>query len=90
MDGGGIGFSSSGKYVFYAGGRGNGELAILDATNPFNMVKVASVPLGPHYLKIAQGEGVVSRGDYLYVAAALLGIRVYKFPGLSTPVLSTP
>jgi hypothetical protein len=85
MDGGGIGFSSSGKYVFYAGGRGNGELAILDVSDPFNMVKVASVPLGPHYLKIAQGEGVVSRGDYLYVAASLLGIRVYKFPGLSTP-----
>jgi hypothetical protein len=84
MDGGGIGFSSSGKYVFYAGGRGNGELAILDATDQFNMVKVASVPLGPHYLKIAQGEGVVSRGDYLYVAASLLGIRVYKFPGLSS------
>jgi hypothetical protein len=85
MDGGGIGFSSNGKYVFYAGGRGNGEVAIIDVTNPFNMVKVASQPLGPHYLKIAQGEGVVSRGDYLYVAASLLGVRVYRFPGLSTP-----
>ena len=85
MDGGGIGFSSNGKYVFYAGGRGNGEVAIIDVTDPFNMVKVASQPLGPHYLKLAQGEGVVSRGDYLYVAAAMLGIRVYRFPGLSTP-----
>ena len=87
MDGGGIGFSSNGKYVFYAGGRGNGEVRVIDATDPANLVSQPgwSMPLGPHYLKTAQGEGIVSRGDYLLVAASLLGVQVYRFPGLSSP-----
>ena len=46
-DGGGIGFSSnpaSGKkYAFYVGGRGNGELAIIDVGDPLNPFKVASL-----------------------------------------------
>ena len=83
MDGGGIGFS--GKYVFYAGGRGKGELAIIDATDPAHMVKVASVPLGPTYIKTAQGMGVAAKGNFLYVAAGMLGVLVYEFPGLSNP-----
>jgi hypothetical protein len=84
MDGGGIGFS--GKYVFSAGGRGNGELAIIDATDPANMVKVWSEPLGPTYIKTAQGMGVAAKGDFLYVAAGMLGVRVYEYPGLSSSV----
>jgi hypothetical protein len=84
MDGGGIGISSTGKYVFYVGGRGFGEIRVLDATDPGNLVTVASMPLGKHYLKTAQGEGIVSRGDHLYAAVGLLGVRVYRFPGLSS------
>ncbi len=37
------GILSNGKYAFYVGGRGNGELAIVDVTDPDQLVKVASI-----------------------------------------------
>ena len=83
LDGGGVGFS--GKYAFYAGGKGNGELAIIDASDPANMVKVESVQLGATYHKVPYAMGVVARGNILYVAAEMLGVLVYEFPGLSSP-----
>ena len=41
--------------------------------------------LGPTYIKTAQGMGVAAKGNFLYVAAGMLGVRVYEFPGLSNP-----
>lgn len=82
--GGGIGFS--GKYVFYAAPRGYGELAVVDATDPGNMVKVASAKLGVAGIGTAQGTGVASRGNLIYVAAGLLGVQVYEFSGVLIPV----
>jgi hypothetical protein len=81
--GGGINFS--GKYVFYAAPRGRGELAVVDATDPGNLVKVASTELGTTGIGTAQGTGVVSKGDIIYVAAGLQGVQFYEFPGLSNP-----
>jgi hypothetical protein len=83
MDGGGVGFSSNGTYAFYAGGRGNGEIRVVDVTDPVHPVGVASLPIGRHYLKNGQGMGIVARGNHLYVAAGLMGLQVYSFPGLS-------
>jgi hypothetical protein len=81
--GGGINFS--GKYVFYAAPRGRGELAIVDATDPGNLVKVASTELGLTGIGTAQGTGVVSKGDIIYVAAGIRGVQIYEFTGLSKP-----
>src|SRR4029077_15686401 len=78
---GGIGFS--GNYVFYAAPRGIGELGVVDATNPGNLVKVASAPLGTTAIGTAQGTGVASRGNIIYVAAGLRGVQVWQFPGLA-------
>lgn len=82
-DGGGIGLSPNGKYVIAAGGRGNGELRVIDVRDPVNLVSVAVVPLGKHQLGNSEGMGVVAKGNFLYVAAGMLGLRVYSFPGLS-------
>ena len=79
-DGGGIGLSPNGKYVIAAGGRGNGELRIIDVRDPVNLVSVAAVPLGKHQLGNGEGMGVVAKGNFLYVAAGMLGLRVYSFP----------
>ena len=83
-DGGGVGYSSNGTYAFYVGGRGNGELAIIDVTHPYEVVKVASTPVGPMNLQLAEAAGIVARNDLLYVAAGPLGVRVYKYPGLGS------
>jgi LVIVD repeat-containing protein len=83
MDGGGIGFSPNGKYAFYIGGRANGELAILDVVDPTQMSPVVRVPVGPMGLRTGREAGIVAHGDYLIVAAAGVGFRVYEFPGLS-------
>jgi hypothetical protein len=78
---GGTGFS--GKYVFYAAPRGNGELGVVDATDPGNLVKVASAPLGTTAIGTAQATGVASRDNLIYVAAGLRGVQVWQFPGLA-------
>ena len=75
----GIGFS--GKYVFYAAPRGKGELGVVDATDPGDLVKVASAPLGITGIGTAQGTGVASRGNIIYVAAGLRGMQVWEFRG---------
>ena len=56
-DGGGLGFSSNHRYAFYVGGRGNGELAIIDVTDPDNLVKVASIAPGPMTSAARRGGG---------------------------------
>ena len=84
-DGGGVGFSPNGKYAFYVGGRGYGELAIVDVRDLNNLVKVASTAVGPMSLQLAEAAGIVAHGDLLYVAAGPLGLRVYEYPGLSAP-----
>jgi hypothetical protein len=78
---GAIGFSS--KYVFYAAPRGYGELGIVDATDPGNLVKVASAQLGITSLSAVQAAGIAARGDVIYVAAGLRGVQVWQFPGLA-------
>jgi hypothetical protein len=83
IDGGGVGFSSNGKYAFYAGGRGRGEVRIVDVRDPTNLRSVAVLPIGLHYTRLGQGMGIVPRGNHLFVAAGLLGLQVYSFPGLS-------
>jgi len=83
-DGGGVGYSTSGKYAFYVGGRGTGELAIVNVEDPYNVFKVASTPVGLMGLQLAEAAGIVARNDVLYVAAGLLGLRVYTFPGLGS------
>jgi hypothetical protein len=95
MDGGGVGFSPNHKYAFYVGGRGNGELRILDVTDPVNMQTVVSVPVGPMSLHAGKEAGIVASRiknpddnlfhDYLFLAAGLAGFRVYEFPGLIGP-----
>ena len=82
MDGGGLAISPNGKYVVTAGGRSNGLLKVIDVTDPVNLEAVAQTTLGPHYLRNGQGMGVVARGNVIYVAAGMLGVRVYSFPGL--------
>jgi hypothetical protein len=83
MDGGGIGISPNGTYVISAGGRNYGELRIIDVSDPADLVTVAMVPIGRHYLRNGQGMGVAARGNHIYVAAGMMGFRVYSFPGLS-------
>ena len=46
-------------------------------------MKVASAPLGPTSIGTAQGTGVASRGNIIYVAAGLRGVQVWEFPGLA-------
>jgi hypothetical protein len=83
-DGGGVGFSTNGRYAYYIGGRGTGELAIVDVTNPFDVVKVASTPVGQMGLQLAEAAGIVARDDVIYVAAGLQGVRVYQYAGLGS------
>ena len=89
MDGGGIGFSANHKYAFYVGGRGNGELRIINVRDPVHMfaVPLATIPVGPPVIGLHAGKeaGIVSSGDHLFVAAGLAGFRVYECPGLSAP-----
>jgi len=89
-DGGGIGYSTNGKYAFYVGGRGTGEIAIVDVSQAapndvFGAIpKVASIAPGNMGLQLAEAAGIVAKNDVLYVAAGLLGFLVYDFPGLGS------
>ena len=44
-----------------------------------------TVPIGSTAHKVPYAMGLVARGNILYVAAEMLGVLVYEFPGLSSP-----
>jgi predicted AlkP superfamily phosphohydrolase/phosphomutase len=83
MDQGGVGVVPGGRYTFFAGGKGNGELHVVDAADPAEPVDAATTVVGPHYLGLAQSMGLAAIGDFLYLAAGRTGVQVFTFPGLS-------
>jgi predicted AlkP superfamily phosphohydrolase/phosphomutase len=83
MDQGGVGVVPGGRYTFFAGGKGNGEVHVVDAADPAEPADAATTIVGPHYLGLAQAMGLAAIGDYLYLAAGRTGVQVFTFPGLS-------
>jgi hypothetical protein len=80
IDQGDLAITGSGDVV-YAGGKGAGEFHVVDTVPP--MRDVASDDIGLHGVGMAQGMGLRTRGDYVFQAAGVLGLQVYRFPGLS-------
>ena len=82
-DFGGLTLTSNGKYVVYIAGKGSGEVRILDVSDPTNITSVAVAPIGAHGSRNAESMGVQTRGDFIFTAAGLVGMQVFKYDGLS-------
>jgi hypothetical protein len=84
LDQGGMALAPGGAYLVYDGGRGYGELGVVDVRDPRAMRFAApTVPIGPHGVGLAGIMGVRIDGDHAYVAAGSQGVQIHRFPGLS-------
>lgn len=78
----GIAVSPNGRYVVYIAGKA-GVIEVVDVSNPSNMVSAGKINLGKFNVKTGQSLGVAISGDHIFAAAGNLGLRVFRFPGLS-------
>ncbi|MBI4488590.1 MAG: hypothetical protein HY694_05855 [Deltaproteobacteria bacterium] len=78
----GLGVVPGGNYVLYVAGK-QGRVGVLDVTDPADIQDAGSLPIGRFGVRGGDSLGVQSRGDYIFVAAGALGLRVYSYPGLS-------
>jgi hypothetical protein len=81
-DFGGLAVSPNGNFVVIALGK-VGEVRVLDVTNPSDIVSAGSLPLPTHGAKTGEPMGVAIKGDTIFTAVGILGLRIYSFPGLS-------
>ena len=90
LDQGGVALGDGGAYLVYGGGRNNGEFHVVDVRNPLAMAYAATVPIGPHGAALSTMMGPYLDVDRIYFPAGALGIQVYTFPGLSSPIVAPP
>ena len=84
LDQGGMALGEGGGYLVYGGGRNNGEFHVVDVGDPLAMTyAAATVPVGPHLVKLGAVMGARISGDLAFFSAGALGVQVYEFPGLS-------
>ena len=83
LDQGGMALAPGGEYLVYGGGRDTGEFNVLDVSNISAMSYAASVPIGLHATRLSTPMGVRIDDDRIYFAAGVLGVQIYRFPGLS-------
>jgi len=81
-DYGGLAVSLNGKYVVYIAGK-QGEVRVLNVSDPANIQSVGSWPLGSFGGKTAESLGVALKDQYIFTAAGRLGLQVFSFHGLS-------
>jgi hypothetical protein len=81
-DYGGLGLTANARYVMSIAGK-KGEIDVINACNPSNLLGHSFVPMPPHGARTAQSMGVAQYGDYVIAAGAVLGIGVFHFESLS-------
>jgi hypothetical protein len=81
-DYGGLAVSPNSRFVVTILGK-KGEVRVLDVTNPSDIKDAGSLPLPAHGLKTGEPMGVAIKGNDIFTAAGILGLRVYRFLGLS-------
>jgi hypothetical protein len=81
-DYGGLAVSPNGRYVVTILGK-KGEVRVLDVTNPSDIKDAGSLPLPAHGMKTGEPMGVAIKGNDIFTAAGILGLRVYRFLGLT-------
>jgi hypothetical protein len=81
-DYGGLAVSPNGRFVVTILGK-QGEVRVLDVSNPADIQSVAVLPIPAHGVKTGEPMGVAIKGNDIFTAAGTLGLRVYSFPGLS-------
>jgi hypothetical protein len=60
-----------------------GEVRVLDVSNPADIKDAGFLPLPAHGVKGGEPMGVAIKGNDIFTAAGILGLRVYRYPGLS-------
>ncbi len=80
-DYGGLAVSPDGNYVVMILGK-KGEVRVLDVSDPTDIKSADVLPLPAHGAKTGEPMGVAIKGDVIFTAAGILGLRVYSFPGL--------
>jgi hypothetical protein len=83
VDQGGLAAVPGGRRIVWAGGKGLGELHVVNVETPTAMVDELSDDIGSHAVALAGTFGLAASNDVLFVTAGLLGLRVYDIPGLS-------
>ncbi len=81
-DYGGLAVSPNGNFVVMILGK-KGEVRVLDVSNPADIRDAGFLPLPAHGVKTAEPMGVAIKGNDIFTAAGILGLRIYSFPGLS-------
>lgn len=79
---GGLAVTDGGWYVVYIAGN-VGSLDVLDVSNPSDIRKVATFPLGKFAVTSGDTLGVTTRGDHIFIAAGALGFQVFSYSGLA-------
>ena len=79
---GGLAIAEGVRYVVYIAGN-VGSFDVLDVSNPSDMQKVATFPLGKFAIKTGDTLGVKTRGDNIFIAAGALGFQIFSYPGLA-------
>ena len=74
-----------GNYVVYAGGKGAGELHVVNVQGVPAMVNADTHDdgIGLHGVGMAHGMAIRTQGDYIFQAAGVRGLQVNKFQGVS-------
>ena len=81
-DFGGLAVSPNGQFVVAIFGK-RGEVRVFDVANPSDIKNAGFLSLPVHGVKTGEPMGVAIKGDTIFTAAGLLGLRVYRYLGLS-------
>lgn len=81
-DYGGLAVSPNGRFVVTILGK-TGQVRVLDVSNPADIKDAGFLPLPAHGVQTAEPMGVAIKGNDIFTAAGILGLRVYRYLGLS-------
>jgi hypothetical protein len=83
VDMGGLAAVPGGDRIVWAGGKGAGEVHVVNVQTPTAMVDEFNGTIGSHGVPMASSMGLATKGDYLILSAGLLGLRIYHVPTLA-------
>lgn len=83
VDQGGLEAVPGGSRIVWGGGKGVGELHVVNVETPTMVYEVNDDLGGAHAVSLAGTVGLAPMGDYLIVTAGLLGLQVYLAPMLA-------